>query len=240
MTTLWLLMKMKNKKQAQIENKRRHKATLKKRGLEPDLARPEPIRLERPVILIVCEGENTEKSYFNQFRLTSAKLVALGEGYNTTGLVNRAIQLSEKGEYEQVWCVFDKDDFLSQDFNNAVTIATANGFGVAYSNQAFEYWLLLHFEDHQGGGMQRSEYNDSINEYLEAFGCAYDGNDSKIVTREMFELMEGKDTTTQRTRRDLAIERARRNYGRFSHASPATEESSTTVFRLVEEIQKYV
>jgi len=33
---------------------------------------------------------------------------------------------------------------------------------------------------------------------------------------------------------DLAIFRAKRNYNLLSHSSPALEESSTTVFRLVE------
>jgi hypothetical protein len=233
-------MKMKNKKQGQVENKQRHKERLKKRGLEPDLIRSNPTRLERPTILIVCEGKNTEKSYFNQFRLTSARLVTLGDGYNTTSLVNKAIQINQAGKYEQVWCVFDKDDFAAIDFNNAITIAEANGFSVAYSNQAFEYWILLHFEDHQGGGMNRDEYNEAINEYLQPFGVTYDGNGSKIVTQEIFELMEALDPQSQRIRRESAIQRAQRNYNQFNHASPATEESSTTVFLLVNEILKYI
>jgi hypothetical protein len=233
-------MKMKNKRQEQIENKKRHKSSLKKRGAEPNLDRAAPTKLEKPTILIVCEGENTEVSYFSQFRLVSARLVALGEGYNTTSLVNRAIELNGTGKYEQVWCVFDKDDFTAQDFNTAITTATANGFGVAYSNQAFEYWILLHFEDHQGGGMHRDEYNGAINERLDPFHISYDGNGSKIVTPEMFELMESKDTQSNQIRRNLAIQRAVRNYNNFTHASPATEESSTTVHRLVQEILKYL
>ena len=48
--------------------------------------------------------------------------------------------------------MFDKDDFSANDFNNAITIAESNNLGVAYSNQAFEYWIILHFDDHQGGG----------------------------------------------------------------------------------------
>lgn len=34
--------------------------------------------------------------------------------------------------------------------------------------------------------------------------------------------------------------RAERNFGQFDHANPAKEESSTTVFRLVQELLKYV
>jgi len=55
--------------------------------------------------------------------------------------VNRAIALKESfaDNYDQVWSVFDKDDYSANDFNQAIAIASANGFGVAYSNQAFEY-----------------------------------------------------------------------------------------------------
>lgn len=232
-------MKMKDKNQEQIENKKRHKEGLKRRG-EPDLTRSEPSKLEKPVILIVCEGVNTEKSYFDQFRLASAKLVTLGKGFNTTSLVNEALRLSQLKSYEQVWCVFDKDDFTANDFNNAINIAAANGFGIAYSNQAFEYWLILHFEDHQGGAMPRANYGAKLNGYINPLHTSYDADGSKKVSRDLFELMEAIDPKTGIVRRELAITRAKKIYAQYNHTSPATEESSTTVFRLVEEINKYL
>ena len=209
---------MKNKKQEQVENKKRHKDGLKRRG-EPDLTRSAPSKLEKPLILIVCEGQNTEKSYFDQFRLTSAQLVTLGKGYNTISLVNEALRLSQLKTYEQVWCVFDKDDFTANDFNTAITIAAANNFGVAYSNQAFEYWLILHFEDHQGGAMPRQDYSDKLNGYIEPLGAAYDGDGSKTVTSDLFEILEGKDENTGKIRRELATDRAKKIYAKYSHAS---------------------
>ena len=104
-------MKMKNKRAEQIAAKKRHKEQLrKKRKTEPNFERPIPILVEKPTILIVCEGENTEPSYFNQFRLSSATVKPVGEGYNTLSLVSRAIELANEKNYEKVWCVFDKDD----------------------------------------------------------------------------------------------------------------------------------
>jgi hypothetical protein len=104
-------------------------------------------------ILIYCEGKNTEPSYFSQFRLPTVEIVAFGEGKNTLSLVRRAIELSKAKQYDQVWCVFDADpdpnnSSQTQNFNNAIQLAEQNGFRVAYSNQAFEYWLILHIEDH--------------------------------------------------------------------------------------------
>jgi hypothetical protein len=234
-------MKMKNKKGEQIESKRRHKERLKSnRRIEPTFDRPEPKLIEKPTILIVCEGENTEPSYFKQFRLSSATIKPVGEGYNTVSLVNRAIQMASQGNYEQVWCVFDKDDFPDLDFNNAISIAEANNFGVAYSNQAFEYWILLHFDDHQGGGMHRDDYENKINSLLKPYSLAYDGAKRKIITEDIFELLDGVDEKTKKERKVLAIERAKRNLKHFDQTNPAKEESTTTVFKLVEELLKYV
>lgn len=234
-------MKMKDKKAEQKAAKQKHREQLKsQRRKEPSLERPVAELTEKPSILIVCEGENTEPSYFNQFRITSAKVKSVGEGYNTISLVNRALALSQQGNYDQVWCVFDKDDFNDNDFNSAIQIAVANNFGVAYSNQSFEYWLILHFNDHQGGGMHRDSYNDKINEHLKPFKVTYDGNGTKLIEEDFFELLDGIDDKTSRKRAELAIDRAERNYNHFNHTNPAREESSTTVFRLVRELLKYV
>lgn len=234
-------MKMKNKKAEQINAKQKHRDQLKaQRRAEPMLERPHAVLTPKPSILIVCEGENTEPSYFNQFRLSSAKVKSVGEGYNTISLVNRAFELSQEGSFDQVWCVFDKDDFNEQDFNDAIRIAKSNTFGVAYSNQAFEYWFILHFNDHQGGGMHRNEYNDRINGLLKPYKVKYDGNGSKIVEEDFFELLDGIDEKTKSKRVDLAIARAERNDKQFDHTNPAREESSTTVFRLVQELLKHL
>lgn len=234
-------MKMKNKIEEQIAAKKRHKEQLKKkRKTEPDFERAEPVLFEKPTILIVCEGLNTEPSYFNQFRLSSATVKPVGEGYNTVSLVNRAIQLASEKKYEQVWCVFDKDDFSDNDFNNAIVMAKANNFGLAYSNQAFEYWLILHFNDHQGGGMHRDDYNDKINQLIKPFKVEYDGKKSKIIDEDFFELLDGFDEKTEEKRVDLAIKRAERNYKQYNHLNPAKEESTTTVFKLVKELLKYI
>lgn len=240
---------MKNKKAAQIEAKEKHLALIKaakerKRG-EPVLERTKPTKKEKPTILIVCEGMNTEPSYFEQFKLSLATIKTVGKGFNTISLVKQAIALNKKGNYEKVWCVFDADPKpdnpkQTQNFNNAIKMATANGFGVAYSNQAFEYWLLLHFEDHQGGAMNRDRYEGKINSYINKLGANYDGDGDKIVSEEFFELLMSIDAKTQTERVDLAIERAKRNYDKWSHRNPANEESTTKVFELVRELKSQI
>lgn len=137
--------------------------------------------------------------------------------------------------------VFDKDDFPDEDFNNAIQKAKAQGIKVAYSNQAFEYWFILHFNDHQGGCMNRSSYNQTINSLIKPFNIKYDGTVSKKVSSDFFDLLMGVDEKTEKERRvDIAIRRAKRNHDRFNNqnCTPAKAESSTTVFCLVEVLLK--
>lgn len=233
-------MKKNNKKIEQEASKQSHKKPFKaKNRTEPNLNRPIAKLIEKPLILIVCEGKNTEPSYFNQFRLSFATIKTVGEGFNTTSLVNRAKELKCEKHYDQIWCVFDKDDFSDNDFNLAIHLANKLNFYTAYSNQAFEYWLILHFDDHQGGGMARKDYNDKLNELLSPFNITFNGYGDKKINEKLFELLNGLDVKTNKRRIDLAINRAKRNYHRFDHLNPAKEESSTTVFKLAEELLKH-
>ena len=93
--------------------------------------------------LIVCEGKKTEPLYFEQFRAPGLVVKVEGIGMNTISLVKEALRLRDEGNYDQVWCVFDKDDF--EQFDDAIQLARREGMKVAYSNQAFELWYVLHF-----------------------------------------------------------------------------------------------
>lgn len=106
-------MKMKPKKANQIDNKRRHLEQLKlNRKSPPILERKIPTKIEKPTILIVCEGENTEPSYFNQFKLSTAIIKCKGIGFNTVSLVDKTIEFKNETQYDQVWCVSTKMDLL--------------------------------------------------------------------------------------------------------------------------------
>jgi hypothetical protein len=88
--------------------------------------------------------------------------------------------------------------------------------------------------------MHRKTYNKRLNQLLKPFKVTYDGNGSKVITEEIFDLLTGVDLKSQTGRTKLAIDRAKRNYSLLQHINPAKEESSTTVFKLVEELLKYI
>lgn len=198
---------------------------------ERSLRRISSTRVVKQSFLIICEGENTEPDYFNAFRLTSANIKAIGQGISTIGLVQKAIRIKEderrKGNsYDQYWVVFDKDDFPNNDFNNAIALAENNGIKVAYSNQAFELWFLLHYNLVQGA-MHRNQYASKLNEHLD---FAY--TKERGIGALMYQVLLPKQND--------AIRNAHNILQQWNGVSPAQAESSTKVHLLVEELNKYL
>ena len=50
-------------------------------------------------------------------------------------------------EFDEIWCVFDRDDHA--DVPNALQTARDRAIGVAFSIPCFELWLVLHVADQQ-------------------------------------------------------------------------------------------
>jgi hypothetical protein len=96
----------------------------------------------RQSFLIFCEGP-TESGYFSSFK---KKTKVLGGG-NALKIIEEAIIHKEKEtkEVDQYWVVFDKDETPSKDFDQAIKLAPSNNIKVAWSNQAFELWIILHY-----------------------------------------------------------------------------------------------
>ena len=203
----------------------------KKDHRSPDLSRRQGVREIKQSFLIVCEGEKTEPDYFKAFRMTAATVKAVGQAMNTMTLVSKAISIREadqkrKKVYDQCWVVFDKDDFPAKDFNQAIQFAEKNGFRVVYSNQAFEYWFLLHYNLYTGA-IHRNQYKDMLTKLT---GIPY--SKSEGYGAVMYNLLL--------SRQQQAINNAETVLAEISHGNPAEEESSTTVQRLVIELNKFL
>ena len=182
----------------------------------------------KKTFLIVCEGVNTEPEYFNAFRLTSATVKAIGKGLGTMSLVREAISVREqekqKGKnFNFCWVVFDKDDY--QDFDEAIEFAEKNGFMVAYSNQAFELWFLLHFKKHSGK-LHRREYPILLEKHL---GLPYSKQEG--YTKMLFQRLLPYQSA--------AIINAETIIAETQGIKPSLAESSTTVHNLVKKLNEY-
>jgi hypothetical protein len=117
--------------------------------------------------LIVCEGEKTEPNYFKSFKKNVKSLVyhieTDGQGSNTKDLVKRTIRARDKSSqlYDRVWVVFDKDSFPVANFNDAILLAEKNNIKAGWTNEAFELWYLLHFQN-RITAMSREDYKGAL------------------------------------------------------------------------------
>ena len=126
-------------------------------------------------------------------------------------------------EFDQVWCVFDKDDCDDDEFNCVIEDAKRQGLRVAYSNQSFELWYLLHFDCYDEP-MHRRKYLGELNKCL--------GHTYKKNAKDMYEQLYSKQNT--------AIENADHLLDLYSPRNPAKDNPSTTVHLLVQQLNRFL
>jgi len=198
---------------------------------------------ENKKIFIFAEGEKTEKIYFERFnyevsrKLKRAGVITVhGLGCNTLSLVKKAIYLIEKEDFnykiDEKWVVFDKDDFKSDQFDNAISKAEQNGFKVGWSNECFELWYLLHFEKFNNNCDSRKEYYQKLTQHLKT-QCP----DSKIHNYEK----DGKSIDLYeflKPFQNKAIKNAKWLEGQSNPPyTPSKTKPYSTVFKLVTSIK---
>ncbi len=188
----------------------------------------------KALFLIVCEGSKTEPNYFKSFPKQSGNILYVveieGTGMNTTKVVDRAIEKKTKdtGKYDRIWAVFDCDSFPAKHFNGAIEKAEAHGIRCAWSNEAFELWYVLHFENRQtpmGREAYKKTIENAINAKNKKLNFRYQKN-----SKEMFALLKKYGNLDQAIKwaRDLAMEHKDKRY--------ANHNPSTRVHELVEEL----
>ena len=178
---------------------------------------------ERPRILIVCEGEKTEPNYFRAFRVTND---VFGEGLETIRVVEEAERLNNAdGPFNQIWCVFDRDSFPPDNFDNAVSKVRAlasKGFRVAYSNEAFELWYILHFE-YQDAALPRASYWPRLSAHI--------GHEYRKGDPDIYSVMQSHGNE------ELALRYALRLRDHHSENLPYSRRNPQTT---VDELVKYL
>lgn len=129
-------------------------------------------RRTNPIIVIICEGKETEVNYFDYFNSKCTKVDVKiidkksrgknkGKITDCENLVNRAIYY-KKSKYDinekdgdRVWCIVDTDVNYKNpngqhskiaEFQKAQTIASRNKIRLGISNPCFELWYFLHFK----------------------------------------------------------------------------------------------
>jgi RloB-like protein len=124
----------------------------------------------KKVFIIFCEDGAVEPAYFETFKRKDVHVSAFGNKKQHHAQVDFATEYFRKGgllevievngviqeilkldDGAQAWCVYDRDkepnDGKDTAFNDSIVTANSKGIKTAWSNDNFELWILLHFED---------------------------------------------------------------------------------------------
>lgn len=227
------------------------KGKLKKFAKKEAKERPIRFRKYEYLFLIVCEDEKTEPSYFNKYKEffpeETLYLEPVGTGHDPKGVVKRAIiergilERKAKKEVDIVWVVFDKDDADEnatkiKNFEDAFSIANSENFEIAYSNEVFELWLLLHFiEVDKNTPIPRAEiYRLLKEEFKKIDGYNNYEYDHNTIDERTIEII------FKAGNRDLAIRRAEDLIEHHKENKPINANPSTKIHILIKELLEWI
>lgn len=147
----------------------------------------------------------------------------------------------EENEGREVWCIYDfgikpdEKDTQPQDFNSSIAKAEATGIKVAWSNDAFELWFVLHYHELEGNKTREQLYATLKDEWkLKSFH-----NEAKKIDfcKGLYDRIGGTKSKSQ----ELAIRRAKKLHDSFKPRTGYSNQCScTTVYQLVEELNKLI
>ncbi len=177
----------------------------------------------RQRILIVCEGEKTEPNYFKGFPIPPefGGGGAMGLARIRSVWSERHCVCARKPIIIKSGVSSTANSFPAENFNAALQLAANNNIRVAYSNEAFELWYVLHFE-YLDTGISREDYITCLDERL---GHKYEKN-SETIYDEIY------------TRQADAIRNVKRLLSQYNPVRPVTDNPSTTVYKLVEQLNR--
>ncbi len=189
-------------------------------------------------IYIFTESKGTEPIYFKSkkkeieeyIRRKLIKVEILKMGKSTLSLVNKVVKYISANKIEtdksECWVVFDRDSF-NKDFDIAINKANKKGIKVAYSNECFELWLLLHF-DFVNSSISRRAYISKLTKKLQK----QNKNNKKYTkTLNIYPLIKKNEITAIRNAKELLkIYKKEKSY--------LKKDPSTTVHLLVESLNK--
>jgi hypothetical protein len=197
----------------------------------------------RNLFQIYCEGENTEPEYFKSFPVnTETNVTAIGLGRSKTALIEKTIELLSRDHFlkrqknydedRQLWVVFDYDIREVNevyDYNHAIHLAHSKSIRVAYSNDSFELWFVLHYQ-FQNTALTRKEFYEILSAKL---NCNYEEEGkTKEFAQNLYRVFLPKQKD--------AIQNAKRLFEEQNHLVFNEQNPCTTVFQLVEELNKCI
>ena len=197
-------------------------------------SRKERIRKPKRTVLIVCEGEKTEITYFNKFKIRNSGVhidAVHGKCTDPKNIVDFAEErMNNKwsidfDEGDGVWCVFDVDDNTDHVLKNTFEHAKTKNIQIALSNPCFELWFLLHYKLILSQ-ISRDEALIELKKYIKNYKKNMD----------VYPILKDKQGDAIQNAKKLNKKHKDQNIDLFNRRSnPATQ-----VFELIEFIQKLI
>ena len=188
---------------------------------------------------IITNGEKTEKFYFDLLRKAKHSLYSVHvifENADPYKLVEYAKNFCKTAN--QVWCVFDIDyNYQEGRLIPALKFAKENDIKIAYSNNAFEVWLISHFKEFDSAS-SIDKYAGILTGLLKKNGYSgtYDKANASLV-KDYF-IPHYKDAVANaKVVYQRYVKKHHEEFG-LDSAMPIWEwDASTTVFKLVEALK---
>jgi hypothetical protein len=212
-----------------------------------------------PDIIIACEDSVSSPTYFQKIidKLIEDKkitqdsfIIAKHSHTNPSGVLQDIKSYSKNNktykDFKYKWIVIDRDKervngggHKAEDFNNALKDAKSKrkdlNIEVAYSNDSFEFWYLLHF-DYRDTAILRDEIIEKLIEKLKSiephiFSKLNKNNiKQENYTKIIFDVLLEKQ--------DEAIKNATKLLTTYSNHNPEQDNPSTRVHILVDILNK--
>lgn len=212
-----------------------------------DFKRSEDNRNQILDVIIACEDSVSAPTYFREImeklkedrEITPTSLVIANHQHtDPEGVLKDLISYNGYKYFTHKWIVIDRDKenlqngHKQENFNNALKKAKRLKVEVAYSNDAFEFWYLLHF-NYRDTAILRDELTEQVIKKLKNLDANnFSSLDKKsIKTEEYTKLIFNSLLSKQKT----AINNAKKlleSYG--NEHKPEKDNPSTTIYKLVE------
>jgi len=189
-------------------------------------------RVEQKAVLIALEDTKSSKYYFQALLkdkgLTGEVVFAKHIGTDSGSVIEAIISHERENpnqKYEKKWAVIDKDDYSKNQINGAIQRAKQLDICIAISNEAYELWILLHFE-RLARFTNRKNLNSKLNTiFRDRFGIEYSKS-----SQDIYSFTVGLQSEAIKNSKQL-VSKYIRNYGKLD---PYTHNPLTMVFQLVE------
>ncbi len=189
-------------------------------------------RTEKKHILIALEDTKSSRFYIKDLlkdkNIIPHIVFAKHIGTDPKSVLKAIKKFEEENpdiKYDKAWLIIDRDSFSKENFKGTLETARQKEICVAYSNECYELWLLLHFKN-VASHKTREEIKKELNEeFKKHFNLKYEKSEKHVYGM----LIDRQEKAIQRAKK--LIENIIKVDGKLD---PYNNNPSTKIYLLIE------